>query len=66
MPQTTAAPALLFDFVFEEWMKRDQAENRSAKATGARMRTHVLPYLKGRDIASIGRAGHHQHSRPHQ
>ena len=36
-------------------MKRDQAENRSAKPTGKRMRTHVLPYLKGRDIASIGR-----------
>lgn len=55
MPQTTAAPVLLFETVFEDWMKRDQAENRSAKPTGKRMRTHVLPYLKGRDIASIGR-----------
>jgi integrase len=49
------APTLLFESVFEEWLKRDQAENRSAAAVEARMRHHVLPYWKGRDIASINR-----------
>ena len=50
-----AAPSKTFEAVFEEWLARDQAGNKSARETELRIRKHVLPYWKGRDITAIGR-----------
>jgi integrase len=44
-----------FEGVFEEWLKRDQAENRSRHVVERRIRTLVLPSWKGREIADIKR-----------
>jgi integrase len=53
-PKTTK-PATVFDAVFEDWLKRDQAKNRSAAVTAKKMRKDVVPFLTGRDIADIDR-----------
>jgi integrase len=51
------APEAATDFgsVFEEWMQRDQATKRSAKAQRRSVERDVLPFWKARDISSIGR-----------
>jgi integrase len=47
-------PATIFDDVFADWLKRDQAKNRSAKETEQKLRKDVLPFLTGREITDIG------------
>ena len=49
------APSVTFEAVFEEWLARDQAGNKSAKESEQRIRKHALPYWAGRDITSIAR-----------
>jgi integrase len=51
----SALPPMGFESVFEEWLKRDQAENRSAKRIERRIRTNVLPAWKDRLITDIDR-----------
>ena len=41
--------------VFEDWMKRDQAGNRSAGIQRKSIIKDVLPHWRGRDISTIGR-----------
>ena len=48
-------PVVIFDDVVEEWLKRDQAGNRSAGNVAALMKLHVAPSWSGRDL-KIGRA----------
>jgi integrase len=45
----------VFRDVFEEWMRRDQADNRSAGRVRSRIEKNVLPHWQDRDIASIKR-----------
>jgi integrase len=42
-----------FRHVFEEWLKRDQAQNRSARDVAAKLERHVLPYWEHRKITDI-------------
>ena len=51
----TELPAQSFEGVFEEWIKRDQAGNRSAPQVEKRIRTLVLPAWKNRLITEIDR-----------
>ena len=44
-----------FRSVFEEWMKRDQGENRSAGAVRQKLEKDVLPHWEHRPITDIGR-----------
>ena len=54
--QATAAPAPTdFESVFEDWMRRDQAGNRSAGIQRKSITKDVLPHWRGRDISTIGR-----------
>jgi integrase len=48
-------PPMSFAGVFEEWLKRDQAGNRSARRIETRMRALVLPSWQGRLINDIDR-----------
>ena len=48
-------PSSSFELVFEDWMKRDQAKNRSAKIQRRSIEKDVLPHWFGRNINSIGR-----------
>jgi integrase len=41
--------------VFEEWLKRDQADNRSRHVVEYRLRKYALPKWKGRQITDIKR-----------
>jgi integrase len=49
----TKLPPMSFAGVVEEWLKRDQAGNRSAKLITARFRNYVLPAWQGRLITDI-------------
>jgi len=51
----SSLPSNRFEDVFAEWLRRDQAGNRSAREVEHRMRRDVLPSWEGRDIATIGR-----------
>jgi integrase len=44
-----------FEGVFEEWLRRDQAENRSRRVVEYRIRKYALPKWKGREITDIKR-----------
>lgn len=44
-----------FAGVFEEWLKRDQAENRTRDVAEYRLRKYALPKWKGRQITDIKR-----------
>jgi integrase len=44
-----------FEGVFEEWLKRDQAENRTRHVVEYRLRKYALPKWKGRQITDIKR-----------
>jgi integrase len=44
-----------FRHVFEEWMKRDQCDNRSTADTRRKFEKNILPHWQHRPIASIGR-----------
>jgi integrase len=44
-----------FVSVFEEWMTRDQAKNRSANKVRSTLELHVLPHWRERDIKGIGK-----------
>jgi integrase len=44
-----------FSGVFEEWLARDQAENRTRHVVERRIRKYVLPKWQHRPIAEIGR-----------
>jgi integrase len=44
-----------FRHVFEEWMKRDQGDNRTTADTRRKFEKNVLPQWQHRAIASIGR-----------
>ena len=52
---TTKLPPMSFEGVTEEWLKRDQAGNRSYKSIEGRFRNYVLPAWKGRLITDIDR-----------
>ena len=54
-PATAAPPPTVFELVFEDWMKRDQAGNRSAGIQRKSIIKDVLPHWRGRDISTIGR-----------
>ena len=41
--------------VIEEWLRRDQAKNRSAPQTARKMERHILPVWGYRDITDIAR-----------
>jgi integrase len=41
--------------VFEEWLQRDQANNRSLRATRQALEKYVVPHWQRRSIAEIGR-----------
>jgi integrase len=51
-PRPTAAT---FREVFEDWMKRDQADNRSAKKVRLNIEREFLPLWQDRDFADISR-----------
>jgi integrase len=57
LPTMTAvsAPAVTFEAVFEEWLARDQAGNKSARESEMRIRKHVLPYWRTKNVTAIGR-----------
>jgi integrase len=44
-----------FRAVFEEWLKRDQAGNKSVRAIAAKLELHALPYWEHRKIADISK-----------
>ena len=48
-------PPMSFEGVFEEWLKRDQAGNRSAGRIERRLRVNVLPAWEHRLITDIDR-----------
>jgi integrase len=50
-----ALPPMSFVGVFEEWLKRDQAGNRSARVIERRIRANVLPAWQHRLITDIDR-----------
>ena len=54
---TPPAPSAPTDFesVFEDWLKRDQAGNRSREIQRKSITKDVLPYWRGRDISTISR-----------
>jgi integrase len=56
-PSAAGAPkaSTLFEDVLEDWLKRDQADNRSVARVRRRLTMNALPYLRGREIAGIGR-----------
>ena len=47
--------AVDFNGVFEEWLKRDQAKNRSVHIVASLMKKHVLPKWQHRPIRGIGK-----------
>ena len=54
-PPAQPSPATSVAAVIEEWLRRDQADNRSVGKTRSQMSLHVLPRWGQRDIAGIGR-----------
>jgi integrase len=44
-----------FRSVYEEWLKRDQAENRSLRDIGYKFERHVLPHWEHWKITDIGK-----------
>ena len=44
-----------FEDVFREWLRRDQARNRSFRSVENALRNHALPRLKGKRIDAIRR-----------
>ena len=48
----------LFRAVFEDWMARDQAENRTLRQVRIAMEVHVLPKLAKRKIEDIKKGEH--------
>jgi hypothetical protein len=53
--QTGAKVATDFTGVFEEWLKRDQADNKTAKVVERSFRRSVLPHWGNREITDIKR-----------
>jgi integrase len=51
----TKLPVLSFAGVVAEWLKKDQAENRTGKFIERRFNNHVLPAWEGRLITDIDR-----------
>ena len=51
-----ADKAAMFEAIFEEWLTRDQAKNRSVVDVRNAMTKHALPTLRGRPIDAIRRA----------
>ena len=51
----TKLPPMSFEGVAEEWLRRDQAGNRSYKSIAGRFRNYVLPAWRGRLITDIDR-----------
>jgi integrase len=51
----TKLPPMSFEGVAEEWLKRDQAGNRTGKLIERRFRNYVLPAWQGRLITDIDR-----------
>jgi integrase len=51
----SSLPPMSFESVFEEWLKRDQAGNRSVKRIERRIRINVVPSWQGRLITDIDR-----------
>jgi len=51
-----ADKAALFEKVFEEWLARDQAKNRSVTDVRNAMTKHALPAFRGRPIDSVRKA----------
>ena len=51
----TSLPPMSFEGVTEEWLKRDQAGNRSGNIIASRFRNYVLPAWQGRLITDIDR-----------
>ena len=51
----TTLPPMGLEGVVEEWLKRDQAGNRTGKMIERRFRNYVLPAWKGRLITDIDR-----------
>jgi integrase len=51
----TKLPPMSFQGVFEEWLKRDQAGNKSVGRIEQRFRTRILPAWEGRLITDIDR-----------
>ena len=44
-----------FESVFRDWLKKDQANNRSLKAVRGSIELHVLPYWQGKGISEISK-----------
>ena len=47
------APAMLFEVVVEEWLKRDQAENKSVKQVVYALDADLLPAWRGKRVDEI-------------
>src|SRR6516165_8188429 len=50
-----AGDATDFESVFREWLRRDQADNRSLKAVRGSIELHVLPHWKGKGISEVSK-----------
>jgi integrase len=48
-------PAVDFASVFEQWLQRDQAKNKSITAVRRSIQNHALPWWRDRPITEIGR-----------
>jgi integrase len=48
-------PSTSFESVFEQWMAKDQAKNRTSAIQRKSIMKDAMPFLYGRDIGSIGR-----------
>lgn len=54
-PTGPAAPTMDFTSVFEEWLQRDQAKNKSQAIARRYIERDVLPYWQRRSITEIGK-----------
>jgi len=54
-PSQDRSGATDFRSVFEEWLQRDQAGNKSRGLVARKLEKHVLPFWQHRPIADIGR-----------
>jgi integrase len=52
-PSSAQPASTAFECVFEDWLKRDQAGNRSAKIQRRSIEKDVLPHWRGREIGTI-------------
>ena len=54
-PERQATGSLLFGDVFEDWLRRDQATNRTAESHRAHARKDVLPNWQHRSVGDLAR-----------